>query len=305
MNHDVTVLGAAAVDMVAQVDRLPDVDEMVFAHEYSRCAGGSGANIAVGLAKLGREVIFLGKVGDDSSGKWLLKNLNLAGVDTQAVEIVGGSKSATCFIALDKKGNRVIFALGGTALVEDVEALDFYKITESRVLCVSDAYLGVATAASKAARQADTPVFFIPGGLMAAFEPEKLQPILRYTNVLVISKSEADMMVGNHSPPKVAQLLGEAGPEVVVITLGAEGAYFISSDDRGWVASHHSEVRDTTGAGDAFSAGLIHSFLEGQQWRKAVQIGSAVAAMKIRHLGASRGLPTGAELETFIKKRGL
>lgn len=304
-NQDVTVLGAAAVDLVAQVNRLPEVDEMVFAREYDRFTGGSGANIAVGLAKLGREVIFLGKLGDDGSGKWLLENLTLAGVNTQSIQIVEGGKSASCFVALDPKGDRVIFALGGTALIGNVEGLDFSTITGSRVLCICDAYIAVAEAAAKAARQSGTTVFFIPGGLMVSFELDKLRPILKNTNILVVSKSEADMLVGDNPPQKAAQLLQETGPEVAVVTLGAKGAVLASKDNNEVVPSFNMKIRDTTGAGDAFTAGLIHAFLKGRDWRKAVRTGNAVAAMKIKHLGASSGLPHRAELKTFMKTRGV
>jgi len=305
-NLDVTVLGAAAVDLVAQVTRLPEVDEMVFAREYDRFAGGSGANIAVGLAKLGRETAFLGELGDDGSGKWLLENLNLAGVNTQYIQIVEGGQSASCFIALDPKGDRVIFALGGTALIGNVEGLDFSTISGSRVLCICDAYIAVAAAAAEAARQSGTAVFFIPGGLMVSYELERLHPILKNTKILVVSKGEADMLVGDNPPLKAAQLLQETGPEIAVITLGAKGAVLASRDNKEMVSSFNNMgVRDTTGAGDAFTAGLIHAFLKGRDWKKAVAIGNAVAAMKIKHLGASNGLPNRGELETFMKTRGV
>ncbi|MBU1662439.1 MAG: carbohydrate kinase family protein [Chloroflexi bacterium] len=300
-DFDVVVLGAAAVDLVARVDRLPDVDEIVFAREYARHAGGSGANIAVGLAKLGRAVSFLGKVGADESGKWLLKNLGDAGVDTQAMLTVAVGKSASCFIALDAHGNRVIFALGGSALIESVDELDLSRVTGSRALCIGDAFVSVATAAAEVARRSGTTVFFVPGGLMVTNGLKELSPILQNTSVLVVSRNEANTLAGDCSPGEAARFLRETGPEIVIVTLGAEGAVLASEDSLEIIPAFDAAVVDTTGAGDAFAAGLMHAFLDRRTWRDAVATGCAMAAVKIGHVGATGGLPNRLELERFIR----
>ncbi|MEA3349040.1 MAG: carbohydrate kinase family protein [Chloroflexota bacterium] len=299
-DFDVVVLGAAAVDMVARVDRLPDVDEIVFAREYIRHAGGSGANTAVALARLGRAVSFLGKVGDDESGEWLRKNLSAAGVDTQAVLSVAGGKSASCFIALDAHGNRVIFALGGSALIESVDELDLARVTASRALCIGDAYLPVAAAAAEAARRSDTAVFFVPGGLMVTNGLDELSPILQNTSVLVVSSNESSTLTGDCSPNEAVRRLRETGPEIVVVTLEADGAILASNDVLETIPAFDAAVIDTTGAGDAFAAGLMHAFLDGRTWREAAKTGCAVAAIKIGHVGATGGLPDRLELVRFI-----
>lgn len=303
MDFDIVVLGAAAVDLVARVDKLPDVDEIVFAREYARHAGGSGANIATGLAKLGRAVGFLGKVGDDETGKWLLKNLSASGVDTQAMLTATGGKSASCFIALDAHGNRVIFALGGSALIENVDELDLSRVTGSQSLCIGDAFVPVAAAAAEAARHNDTAVFFVPGGLMVSFGLEKLSAVLQNTSVLVVSRNEANTLAGDCSPNEAARLLKETGPEIVVVTLGADGAVLASEDGIETVPAFDAVVVDTTGAGDAFAAGLMHAFLDGRTWTEAVKIGCAMAAIKIGHVGATGGLPSKLELERFFEIR--
>ncbi|MCD4673121.1 MAG: carbohydrate kinase family protein [Anaerolineaceae bacterium] len=303
LDFDVVILGAAAVDLVARVDRLPGIDEIVFAREYAHHAGGSGANIAVGIAKLGRTVSSLGKVGDDEAGKWLLKNLSASGVDTQAMLSVAGGKSASCFIALDAHGNRVIFALGGSALIEDVDELDLPRVTGSRVLCIGDAFIPVAVAAAEAAHDNETTVFFVPGGLMVTNGLKELSPVLQNTSVLVISRNEANTLTGDCSLVEAVRLLRETGPEVVVVTLGAKGAILASDDGIETVPAFDVSVADTTGAGDAFTAGLMYAFLDGRTWLEAVKTGCAMAAVKIGHFGATGGLPSKLELERFIEIR--
>lgn len=303
LDFDVVVLGAAAVDLVARVDRLPGIDEIVFAYEYERHAGGSGANIAVGIARLGGAVSFLGKVGDDEAGKWLLRKLSAAGVDTRAMLSVAGGKSASCFIALDAHGNRVIFALGGSALIETVDELDQRRIINSRALCIGDAYVPVAALAAETACKNSTTVFFAPGGLMVSNGLKELSPVLQNTNVLVISRNEANTLAGDCSLAEAARLLRETGPDAVVVTLGAEGAILASDDGIETVPAFDTVVVDTTGAGDAFTAGLVHAFLDGRTWAEAVRTGCAMAAVKISNFGATGGLPDKSELETIIKTR--
>ncbi len=303
-SFDIVVLGAAAIDLVARVDRLPGSDEIVFAKEYARYAGGSGANIAAGLVKLGRTVAFLGKTGDDEAGGWLLNNMNDTGIDTQAMEIVAGGKSASCFVALDDQGNRVIYALGGSALLENVDELDLPRVTGSRLFCISDAYIPVAAAAAEAARNKAIPVFFIPGGLMVTHGLKELSPILHNTSVLVVSRNEVNLLIGECSPSEAGLALRESGPEIVVVTLGADGAIFVSENGTEMVPpAQGTTVIDTTGAGDAFAAGLIHAYLDDLAWSDALKMGCAMAALKISHLGATGGLPNKMELERFMDIR--
>jgi len=303
LNFDVIVLGAAAIDHIARVARLPGVDEIVFAEEYTRYAGGSGANIAAGLAKLGRSVAFLGKTGDDEAGGWLLKEMNDRGIDTGAMTTVDGGKSAACFIALDDQGNRVIYALGGSALLENVDELELPLITGGRVICISDAYITVAVAAAEAARNNGKTVFFIPGGLMVTHGLNDLDPILKNTNVLVVSRNEANILMGDCSPSEAGLSLRETGPEIVVVTMGADGAIFASEKGTEIVSAIKTSVMDTTGAGDAFTAGLINAYLDELSGVDAVEMGCAMAAIKISHFGATGGLPNKLELEEFIEMR--
>ena len=300
---DVSVLGAAAVDLVARVDRLPGKDEISFANQFSRFVGGSGANIAAGLANLGRSVSFLGKTGDDKSGIWIAERMQSFGIDTRSMRKDPGSRSAECFIAIDNEGNRVIYALGGSALLEKIDDEDLQTIRQSRVFCIVDALMETARRAAAAAEARDVPVFFMPGGLMASRGIKELAPILEKTNVLIMSRIESKLISGENSPEGAACLLKEFGLEAVVITLGKKGALIKSAEGVESISAYQSSVIDTTGAGDAFAAGFIDARLDGLPWGMALQAGCAMSALKIRHLGATSGLPDKEELESFMKTR--
>jgi ribokinase len=298
---DVVVLGGAAVDWVAQVNSLPRKDGIVLAYSYERFAGGSAANVAVGLARLSCRTGFVGKLGDDEYGQWLLQAFVDEAVHTEALLIEHGCPSASCFIAVDDQGERMIVAIPGASLLEDARELDLAYLQRARALYVGPAYPGVAATAMDVLHGSGGTVFYAPS---AAWGPDGLasiRPLVEKADVLLVSRAEAEALLGPHPPARVVEALHSAGASVVIETLGREGAVVLAQDRLTQVAAFSvSDVRDTTGAGDAFAAGLVAGFLEGLNWPAAARMGCAVAALKIRHVGARSGLPTREEVQHFL-----
>ncbi len=301
---DVVVLGGAAVDLVARVETLPQKDSIVLARSFEKFPGGSAANVAVGIARLGHSVGFVGKLGADEHGRLLLRAFEQEGVDTRALIVEAGRPTATCFIGVDAHGERIIFALPGVSLIEAVTELDLAYLRGSRALYVGPAYAEVAEAAMAAVHEGGGTVFYAPGG---AWGPEGLtyvRPLLALVDVFIASRSEATVLTGQSSPDEAVRVLGEMGLPVVVETLGAQGALVLAEERLAKVPPFAvPDVRDTTGAGDAFAAGLIAGFLEGLDWEAAARMGCAVAALKIRHLGARSGLPNRQQVTRWIETR--
>ncbi len=289
----VVILGAAAMDTVARFDRLPDVDGIALAHSCDSFPGGSGGNVAVGIARLGHRVGFVGKLGDDENGRRLLRAFEDEGVDTRGIIVETARPSAACFIAADARGDRMIFALGGAAVIERAAELNLEYMARARALYISDALVEVAAAAADAAHAAGAIVFYSPGGVMASAGLDALQPILDRTDVLLVSRADARTLLSLDDPRSTALALMRRGPRVVIETLGSEGA-LVTTDDRTIPvpAFHVPQVVDATGAGDAFAAGLVAGFLDGLDWSAAARLGCATAAIKIGYGGARSGLPT-------------
>ncbi len=287
----VAILGAAAMDWVARVKELPPKDGIVYADQYNPMPGGSGGNVAVGVAKLGHGVRFMGVLGGDESGQMLMREFEEAGVETNSIRIEQAQRSASCFIAIDEHGERLIFSLGGAALYEKPEEIRSDWLAGIQVLFIADAYSEVAVAAM-ACLDAKARVVFNPGGLMACAGEAYLEPFFRHSDVLIASKVEAEAMSGISQMEKAVEWLARRGPGVVVVTLGAEGVLILDHGRQERIPAFPAEiVVDTTGAGDAFSSGLITGMLERLSWKDAVRLGCAVAAIKIAHLGARGGLP--------------
>lgn len=307
MNHvearsEVVVLGAAAVDIVARVTEMPRKDSIIFADSCEAFPGGAGANVAAGIARLGRKVTFLGKFGSDENGKLLLDAFEQDGVDTSAILTANGEPSARCFIPIDKNGDRWIFALGGAALLETVEEVNIAKIQTARVLYVAEAFTNVARKAIEVAHQAHALVVYCPGGVVMWADRSEMEGLIHLADVLILSRAEAAAFSGSEDVEKALSYFEKISPKVVVITLGSEGVLASLEGTHTTVPVWKAPlVVDTTGAGDAFNAGFTIGILDGLDWKQALVKGSACAALKLGKVGARTGLPTQSELTEFMK----
>ena len=296
---DVLTIGAAAVDLVVRVKRHPEPDQMVFAEEFGIFPGGSTANIAVALAKLGARVGFLGKVGKDHYGELLLEDFRRSGVDISKVIVEESARTACTFIAVDKEGRRVIYSLGGKALLESSDEIDLSYLMSSRMIYVGEAYPKVVSNALLRAKREGIAIISNPGVNFSLFG-DKAFDIIRASDLIVISSKELSSI--NRDIREGARYLLKEGPKAVIVTMGSEGSLLINKEGAKLIPAFRTKVLDTTGAGDAFTAGLIFGKLRGWDLLKCVRFGNAVAAIKISHFGARSGLPTAEEVLNFMAR---
>jgi sugar/nucleoside kinase (ribokinase family) len=302
-DRKVVVLGAAAVDWVARVKEFPAIDGITFADQYQAFAGGSGGNTAEGLARLGYGVRFLGVLGDDEGGQMLLQAFQAAGVDTCGTLIMKGERSAACFIAVDARGQRMIYALGGVALLEKAQQVRSKWLHAASLLYIADAYAEVALA-SIYGLPPGARVVFSPGGLMVSAGSDYLDPILAKTDVLILNQVEIESLAKETDLEKACRFLLAHGPSVILLTLGSQGVLVAEHGSfRRVPAEVVADVVDTTGAGDAFSTGVLAGMLEDLDWEGCAQLGCKMAAGKIRHFGSRTGLPDRVQIHTWLDAR--
>lgn len=297
---EAVVFGVAAMDLVVQVDHLPAADELVLAQGYEYYPGGSGANVAVGMARLGRRVGFWGPLGVGPDAQALVAAFEVEPVDCSACPQASQSQ-ARCIITVDKQGERTIVALGGAGKVNSAQELDLAYLCRGRVLMVTEYCGEIALAALKAGRAAGTVNFYNPGGTAVAAGFSYLAELLPWVDVLQLSRTEIGHLLPGCQPEKAAWRLRQAGVQVVVITLGAAGAWIAFAEELVHIpAMRGLPVVDTTGAGDAFAAGLVCGYLEGKTWPEAARLANAVAALKLGARGARSGLPYRSAVESIL-----
>ncbi len=270
----ITVVGSINLDLVAHCDRLPRIGETVGGAAFRRFPGGKGANQALAAARLGAEVRLVGCVGDDPFAREALALLREGGVDLGAVRRVEAPTGVALILVGPGGENEIVVAPGANAAVEAGDTPE-----ADAVLCQLEIPLGaVETAASRA-----------PFSCLNAAPARTLPPaLLERVDLLVVNRLEHDT-VGS-------------GPQLTAVTLGAEGAILLErGEEVAQAAPPRVEAVDGTAAGDAFTACLLVSLLEGRDRVEALRRACAAGALTASRPGAQPSLPTAAEVDASLR----
>jgi ribokinase len=297
----IVVVGSSNTDMVVQVRHLPAPGETVLGGAFVMAAGGKGANQAVAAARLGAQVTFVARVGQDVFGERALAGFEREGISTQHIIADPEAASGVALITVDSAGeNSITVAPGANARLspEDVEGARA-AIKDADVLLLQlEVPLETVQTAAELAHQAGVRVILNPAPAPASPLPPTL---LAYVDVLTPNEKEASDLVGaSESPEKAARGLLQHGVGAVVITLGARGALIAVPQDEQHVAGFAVEAVDTTAAGDAFNGGLAVALAEGQPLAEAVRFANACGALATTRLGAQPSLPTEDEVAALL-----
>ncbi|HTC85495.1 MAG TPA: sugar kinase [Candidatus Acidoferrum sp.] len=285
---------------------------------FRRYVAGSEANVAVGLARLGHRVAYLGRVGDDGFGAAIVRKLRGEGVDVDGLHVVPGLRTGVMFRERRGAGpSEVIYhragSAGSTFETADIQAAVARGVFRgARRLHVSGITpaLSVTTraatiAAFDAADAAGLPMSLDLNLRRRLWSDEEarlaLRPLVTRCDVVLGSLEEAAIVAGvstEAEPRIVAAALLDLGPNRVVLKLGADGAASLGGDGS-WVAvgAPSVVVVDPVGAGDAFCAGYLAALLEGLDEEEALALGNACGASVAAAEGDLTGAPTRAEAE--------
>ena len=265
-----TVVGSINLDLVVEAERLPRPGETVSGARFSRGPGGKGANQAVAAARLGAEVALIGCVGRDGFADEALAGLREAGVEERL--LVKDAPTGVALIAVDAAGETtIVVAPGANAELrpDDVELGDC-----DAVLCQQEIPADAVARASELA-----PRFFLNAAPARGGAPK--------AELTIVNRLELDA-------------LGERR-ELVCLTLGAEGAVLLEHGEEVARAEPPPvEAVDGTAAGDAFTACLVVSLLEGRQREESLRRACAAGALAASRLGAQTSLPTAEEVDALL-----
>ncbi|WP_267641788.1 carbohydrate kinase family protein [Haloarchaeobius amylolyticus] len=302
----VVTVGSALLDRLYPVTNLPEPDGGAFARDEQLAVGGVAANVAAGLSKLGRETGVVSRVGRDDDGDRVLADLRDRGIDATRVQR-GEERSSYTMILRDDDGERMIIAGGESvpALRLDADDLEYCREADA-VFTSAYAPDAAVSALVEAARDDDfPPLVFDLAGPLAELEgrgtrEETIDDLLSVVDCFVSSEVPIESYLGCTGYEAAAELRAR-GVSRAALTRGEDGALLLDSDEVVEVPAFEVEAVDTTGAGDAFSAGLVDSWiLEGEPARQAGRFAAAVAAENCRGAGARGGLPTRATVEATI-----
>ncbi len=303
--YDVVGVGCCAVDTLAIYEGPIREDEKMRVYQTTRQGGGLVATGLAAVARLGGTASYVGKVGDDDNGRFIVADFEREGVDTSCIRIVpGASAIRTIGVINPSKAHRTLFYCLDDAPELDPSEMNREEILAGKIIFVDGFQLKAAIQAARWGREAGRTV------LMDAelTEPEN-DTLTDLSTHVVASLGFAQSRVGQcdfqEAARRLYRRLAEKDREKVVgVTAGPKGSHFVSSEGEFHQPSFDVPVVDTTGCGDVFHGAIAFGLSRDWDLRRIGEFAAAVAALKCRKLGGRAGIPSFAETEEFLAHRG-
>jgi ribokinase len=303
VNQIILVLGSINLDLTVTADEIPQVGETVIGKSFNQYPGGKGANQAVCAAKLRSEVCFLGKVGKDAYGDFMLDKMALSGVDVSHIER-SETSTGIAVISVDSKGQNNIIVVPGANFTLDVSYIDRHKEAIQKcdiILAQHETPAQVTEYAFTIAKSFNKTTILNPA------PAQKISgTMISMTDILVPNEHELSRLTGMSCGS--AQVISEAarrlqnqGVKSIIVTMGKEGAMLFDKEGKRVFPPFRVNAVDTTAAGDSFLGGFATSYAKNRDIAQAIMYGQLAASYSIQHEGAQSSMPSYEQLEAYQK----
>ncbi|MBM6636044.1 sugar kinase [Leclercia adecarboxylata] len=291
----IVCVGITVLDRIWYLDDLPKEGGKYVAKDYTEVGGGPAATAAVAAAKLGAEVDFIGRVGDDDTGRRLLAELESLGVNTRYTRVVKGARSSQSAVLVDASGERIIANYPSADLPATADWLKEIDFSQWDSVLADVRWHEGAKQAFTLARQQGVPTV-----LDADVTPQDIAELVALSDHAAFSAPGLKRLTRIDNPLdalKKAQTLTNGH---VYVTQGREGCYWLEKGELCHQPGYAVEVVDTTGAGDVFHGALALSLAQQMPSSEAVRFASAVAALKCTKPGGRAGIPDCDQTRSFL-----
>jgi ribokinase len=299
----ILVVGSINVDIVALTECLPTPGETVMGGTLLINHGGKGANQAVAARRLGADVRFIGCVGDDTFGPELRQSMAAEGIGVDGLATIAGMPSGTAVIVVDAAGRNQIAVASGANLGLTVDWVARFRedfAWAQVVLCQLEVPLDTVLWTLRTARQHGATTVLNPAPAQPV--PPEIWPLVDYLtpNEVEAAQISGLPLAALSDASSVARALLARGPRVVILTLGARGAFVGTLDHTVHVPAFPVTVVDTTAAGDAFNGALAVALAEACPLAAAVRFANAAAGWACTQRGAQNSLPVRRQVEAYL-----
>ncbi|MCC6492299.1 MAG: ribokinase [Pirellulales bacterium] len=305
MPANIVVVGSSNTDMIIKLDRIPRPGETRLGGEFLTAAGGKGANQAVAAAKAGGDVTLVARVGQDMFGERAVAGLVDNGVNVDHVQFDKSPSGVALIFVGDDGENSIGVASGANAKLSPADVRKAKSAINAADIVVMQLETPLETiqAASDLAAAAGATVILNPAPAQRL--PAKL---LKRVTILTPNETEAELLTGvkvdsEEACEQAADILLAKGVEIVVITLGSQGAYVAPADSKQRGPGFVAKAVDTTAAGDVFNGALAVALAEGRPLTAAVRFANAAGAIAVTRIGAQPSAPTRREIDKLAAKK--
>lgn len=314
---DLVTLGEVLIDMLPKEKGKRLVEVSAFIPK----PGGSPANVAVAAARLGAAVAFIGKVGSDFFGEYLVDVLKHEGVETRGMRFADDARTTLALIAQPSEhANEYIFYRnpGADQLLRPDE-LDLNLLKQTRILHCGSFSLSAEPCRSatfeavRVAKQAGAMISFDIHYRPALWSsPDEaltqINAMLGQADLVKANAEEMELVTHTKDVEKGSALLLARGAKLVIITLGEQGSYFRSASESGYAPAFRVDAIDSTGCGDSFNGALLSQIIKygldhlDANLKTALQFANAAGAITATRPGAIPALPTPQEVQAFLNR---
>ena len=301
MPAKIVVVGSFNVDLTSYVGRMPRPGETISGRKFVTGPGGKGTNQAVAAARLGADVTFIGRIGQDVFAKIALDIWRQEGINTDFVVQDANQATGVAPIFVDDAGeNMIVVVLGANLAVSradvdaaaDVIAQADVLLTQLEIDYDTVGY-ALQTAKSRGIRTILNPA---PAGHLPA-------DVVALADYITPNETELEILSDQSRSVKAnARSLLTTESQTVIVTMGSQGAYYVQQNASALIATYRVDVVDTTGAGDAFNGGLAVALAEGEPLEKSIAFANATAALCVTRPGTSPAMPLRAEVDELLNR---
>ncbi|MEJ7587448.1 MAG: carbohydrate kinase family protein [Ferruginibacter sp.] len=306
----ITCVGILCADVLGKtVDNLPQKGKLNLVDNISLQIGGCAANVAISLAKLGVNTSLVGKVGDDSLGKFLINTLQSENVGVKGLKVDKNVSTSASMVMISGDSERsIIHALGANKefCYEDID-VDILK--ETTILLIAGTFLmpgfdGTGTEKLLKTAKENNILCCMDTAWDASGEwMNKVKSSLQYLDWFMPSYDEACELTGKTIPSEIAGIFNAKGVRNVIIKLNSEGCFVKPQNEEGYIVPSFTRIQpvDTSGAGDAFCAGFITGLDQGWPIRQCAEFANAVGVHCIMQIGTTAGIKSMNEILRFME----
>lgn len=318
---DAITLGELLIDFVSTTVDIP----LGECPSFVKAPGGAPANVAVGLSKLGVKTGFIGRVGDDPFGHFLRDTLAREGVDTSHLKLDSEARTTLAFVANRSDGRKEISfhrnpGADQRLCIDDIDS-DYIK--RARLF-----HFGSVSLSHSPSREATMHAAQLArdAGLLVSYDPNWRPPLwddiedgrrwiwnaMPLAHIVKLAEEEWEFVTGTANFADGARIVMEQGVQLVIVTRGANGAWFTNGKESRYVEPFRVEVVDPLGAGDGFVAAMLAQLMNvdieqinADELYEIIRIANAAGALTCTRMGVIPALPTKEQLNAFLREQGI